>query len=151
LVEEFEAAMPIVMALRNPDMHDSHLAEINELIGQELNFKVDGFTLQSLIDMNVVQFMEQIVATSVKATGEAKLRAALNDLDTIWGNQEFVCKNYKERDNQFILIEIDTLYQALDESLAQINMILGNRFVKVMRQRAENLKKSLNVLQECIA
>jgi len=78
--------MPIVMALRNPDMHDSHLAEINELIGQELNFKVDGFTLQSLIDMNVVQFMEQIVATSVKATGEAKLRAALNDLDTIWGN-----------------------------------------------------------------
>jgi len=33
LVEEFEAAMPIVMALRNPDMQDSHLAEINELIG----------------------------------------------------------------------------------------------------------------------
>lgn len=95
--------------------------------------------------------MEQIVATSVKATGEAKLRAALNDLDTIWSNQEFVCKNYKERDNQFILIEIDTLYQALDESLAQINMILGNRYVKVMRARAEKLKKDLNVLQECIA
>lgn len=84
LVEEFEAAMPIVMALRNPDMQDSHLADINELIGQELNFKVDGFTLQSLIDLNVVQYMEQIVAKSVEATGQAKLRNALNDLDAIW-------------------------------------------------------------------
>ena len=43
--------------------------------------------------------MEQIVAKSVEATGQAKLRNALNDLDNIWSTQEFVVKNYKERDN----------------------------------------------------
>jgi len=43
--------------------------------------------------------MEQIVAKSVEATGQAKLRAALKELEEIWANQEFVCKNYKERDN----------------------------------------------------
>ena len=110
--------MPIVMALRNPDMNETHFADINELIGQELNFKEDGFTLQSLIDMNVVQFMEQIVAKSVEATGQAKLRTALKELKDIWASQEFLCKNYKERDNQFILIGIDELYQVLDESIA---------------------------------
>lgn len=58
LVEEFEAAMPIVMALRNPDMQDYHYNEINTIVGQVINFKEDGFTLQSLIDMNVVPYME---------------------------------------------------------------------------------------------
>jgi len=66
--------MPIVMALRNPDLNDSHWADIRELIGTDLNIYEESFTLQSLLDMNVVQFMEQIVAKSVEATGQAKLR-----------------------------------------------------------------------------
>jgi len=37
--------MPIVSALRNPDMNETHYVDINEIIGQELNFKEDGFTL----------------------------------------------------------------------------------------------------------
>ena len=54
----FEAAMPIVMALRNPDLNYSHWADIRELIGTDLNIYEETFTLQSLLDMNVVQFME---------------------------------------------------------------------------------------------
>jgi hypothetical protein len=50
--------MPIVMALRNPDLNDSHWADIRELIGTDLNIYEESFTLQSLLDMNVVQFME---------------------------------------------------------------------------------------------
>lgn len=94
--------------------------------------------------------MEQIVAKSVEATGQAKLRAALKELKDTWSNEEFMCKNYKERDNQFILVGIDELYTVLDESIAQINMILGNRYVKVMRAEAETMKKTLNTLQETV-
>lgn len=95
--------------------------------------------------------MDQIVAKSVQATGEAKLRAALAELTEAWEEQRFTCKVYKERDNVFILIEIDDLYQFLDEGIAQINMILGNRFVKVMRAKAEVMKKQLNTLQEAVS
>jgi len=45
LVEQFEQAMPIVMALRNPDLQEMHWAEIREQIGQDLNIHEDGFTL----------------------------------------------------------------------------------------------------------
>lgn len=150
LVEQFEAAMPIVMALRNPDLQDMHWNDIRELIGQDLDIHQEGFTLQSLIDMNVVQFMEQIVAKSVEATGQAKLRAQLNELQEIWKGVLFTTKNYKEKDSQFILADIDTLYQFLDEGVAQISMILGNRFVKVMRHDAEKLKKELTILSEAV-
>lgn len=66
--------MPIVTALRNPDLKEMHWNDIKEMIGQDINVEEEGFTLQSLIDMNVVQFVEQIVAKSVEATGQAKLR-----------------------------------------------------------------------------
>jgi dynein heavy chain len=120
------------------------------MIGQELNINEEGFTLQSLIDMNVVDYVEQIVSKSVEATGQAKLRNQLGDLIEIWKGVQFTTKNYKEKDNQFILVDIDTLYQYLDEGLAAINMILGNRFVKVMRPEAEKVKKELNILDEAV-
>ena len=57
-VDKFELAMPVVMALRNPDLKDHHWDDINELIGQKLDIHEEGFTLQNLIDMNVTQFNE---------------------------------------------------------------------------------------------
>ena len=46
----------------------------------------------------------------------------------------------------FILGGQDDMYQYLDEGLANINMILGNRFVKIMRPKAERVKKDLSLL-----
>jgi dynein heavy chain len=90
------------------------------------------------------------VAKSVEATGQAKLRAQLDDLRELWKGVQFVTKNYKERENQFILGAIDDMYQYLDEGLATINMILGNRFVKIMRSEAEKTKKELSTLQDAL-
>jgi hypothetical protein len=42
------------------------------------------------------------------------------------------------------------MYQYLDEGIATINMILGNRFVKIMRSDAENFKKQVMTLNEAI-
>lgn len=148
LVEQFESAMPIVKALRNEDLQEMHWNDIRDMIGQELNIHEEGFTLQSLIDMNVVQYMDQIVSKSVEATGQAKLRKQLNELIEIWKSVQFVTKNYKEKDNVYVLSDLEDMYTALDEGLATINMILGNRYVKVMRDQAEKMKKDLNLLSD---
>ena len=42
------------------------------------------------------------------------------------------------------------MYQYLDEGLATINMILGNRFVKIMRPAAEKVKKDLTQLSDAL-
>jgi len=55
-VETFRGAMPIVTALRRTELKSHHWVEINELIGAELQVDEEGFSLQSLIDMNVVPF-----------------------------------------------------------------------------------------------
>lgn len=86
----------------------------------------------------------------MQATGEFKLRLQLNDLQEVWKNVNFGTKTYKEKDGVFQLIEVDLVYAALDEGQATINMILGNRYVKVMRTEAELMKKNLQTLSNSL-
>jgi dynein heavy chain len=93
--------------------------------------------------MNVVPYQEEIEAIAVRAIGEAKLNRGYAELQVLWKNCELVMENYKEKDGVYYLREIDTLYETIDECLAQINMILGNRFVGFMRKQCEVQKKEI--------
>jgi dynein heavy chain, axonemal len=90
------------------------------------------------------------VGISVRATGEFKLKAQLNDLQDTWKNVNFVLKSYKDKQDAYVLTEIDVIYQFLDEGQAAINMILGNRFVKSMRTEADNFRKNLLTLSNAV-
>ena len=131
--------MPIVSALRNKNLQANHWIDINNLIEGEINLDEEDFTLQSLIDLDVVQYQEEIQAISVRATGEQKLVDALNEVELAWKAQNFVTIKFKETEFE-ILNEIDDIYTFLDENLAQVNMILGNRYAGVVRTQAETVK-----------
>jgi dynein heavy chain len=81
----------------------------------------------------------------VQATQEASLRTQLNTLDENWKKIDFVVKQYKDKD-AMIIDEVDVIFQALDEGLATINMVLGSRYVKPLRDQAEQFKKYLFTL-----
>lgn len=138
LVETFKGAMPIVKALRNPVLNEEHMDAINNLVENgKLDINQEGFTLQSLIDLNVVQYQEEIVAISVRATGENKLKIALADLQEQWVNFNLVHDSYKNKEGVYVLGAKEDLQNFLDESLAQINMIRGNQYKAVIEKEAE--------------
>ena len=143
MVETFKGAMPIVSALRNPNLNEKHWTDINNLIDGEIDVTVEGFTLQSLIDLDVVQYQEEIMSISVRASGENKLVTALEEVVIAWKAVMFVCTPYKDQEGMTVLSEIDDLYNFLDENLAQVNMILGNRYAAVVRKDAEKTKGEL--------
>jgi hypothetical protein len=91
--------------------------------------------------MNVVQYQEEIVGISARASGEFKLRSQLNELQEVWKTVSFTVKPHKDKQDSFVLTDLDTIFGYLDEGQATINMILGNRFVKVMRETAEGFRK----------
>ena len=144
LVEQFKEAMPIVEACRNKNLTVAHWESINELIPNgKIDIDEEGFTLQSLIDLEVNQYQDDIVAISRRATGEAKLKNDLAKLEEEWKALKIVVKPYKDRDQVFIMTEIDEMYTFLDENLANINMIRGNQYKAVVEKEAEALRKSL--------
>lgn len=142
--------MPIVVALRNDNLKESHWKEIKELINAEINITNPDFTLQNLIELNIVQFQEDITAISTQASQEASLRSQLSSLDEQWKKIDFVVKQYKDKADAYIVDEIDVIFQALDEGLATINMILGSRYVKPLRAEAEKWKKDLFTLNQVV-
>jgi dynein heavy chain len=103
----------------------------------------EGFTLQSLIDLDVNQYQDEIVAISRRATGEAKLKTDLTKLDEAWKSLRLVVVQYKDRDQVFVLEGkgMEDLYAFLDENLANINMIRGNQYKAVVEKEAETLRK----------
>ena len=48
--------MPIVVALRNENLKEHHWKEIKDLIQADFDIADPEFTLQSLIDLNAVQY-----------------------------------------------------------------------------------------------
>lgn len=138
-----------MVALRNENLKEHHWKEIKDLIQADFDIQDPQFTLQSLIDLNVNQFQEDITATSTQASQEASLRMQLQTLEDTWRKIDFVTKQYKDKD-AFILDEIDEIFQSLDEGMATINMILGSRYVKPLRTEAELWKKNLFTLNQIV-
>lgn len=67
-VKTFQAIVPIVKALRNDALTETHWAEIKSLLKQDFDLEDEEFTLQSLIDMNAMQYMEEIQQISIQAS-----------------------------------------------------------------------------------
>ena len=144
LVETFKEAMPIVKACRAEELLPEHWEAINDLIPNgKIDIEREDFTLLSLIELEVNEYQDDIVAISRRAIGEAKLKIDLAKLQELWKAQLLAVKPYKDKDQVFVLDQVDDLYTFLDENLANINMIRGNQYKAVVEKEAEKLRKDL--------
>ena len=144
LVETFKEAMPIVKACRAEELLPEHWEAINDLIPNgKIDIEREDFTLLSLIELEVNEYQDDIVAISRRAIGEAKLKIDLTKLQELWKAQLLAVKPYKDKDQVFVLDQVDDLYTFLDENLANINMIRGNQYKAVVEKEAEKLRKDL--------
>lgn len=57
---------------------------------------------------------------------------------------------WDDRCECFILKDMEDVFTALDDSLANINMILGSRFVKPLRQEAEQWQSWILILSDMV-
>lgn len=89
-----------------------------------------------MIDLKVNAFKDEIVAISTQATQEYSLREEIKKIDDLYRNTLWDIE-YEEKCECYLLKDMTDVYQALDDSLSNINMILGSRFVKPLRAEAE--------------
>jgi ABC-type enterochelin transport system ATPase subunit len=71
------------------------------------------------------------------------------ELEALWKTTTFVIE-IDEKTEVPVLVGLDDVYQLLDESLANINMILGSRFVKPLRAEAETWKKDILTISDMV-
>ena len=77
--------MPIVKACRAEELLPEHWEAINDLIPNgKIDIEREDFTLLSLIELEVNEYQDDIVAISRRAIGEAKLKVDLAKLQELW-------------------------------------------------------------------
>ena len=149
LIATFRKTVPVVKAFSNKAIEKYHWNSIKELLKADFDITASSFTLQSLLDLKVVDHQEEIEQISQQAYQEALLKDQLSQLDELWKKTVFTLKQYKYKD-VYVLDEIDALLNVLDESLANVNTILGSRYIKPLLVQAEGWRNSLLNLQTII-
>lgn len=149
LLFEFKEAVPIITSLRNPKLTKDHIEEIKQLLDRpELDLDDEDLTLKHLLDMRIVEKSKEIVEVSTQATQEASLSAQIKVIEDKWKLQELIIKPYKEE--LLVIGEVDEIQDLLDQSLANINNIMGSRYLKRERDRATKLQKDLLLIQDTL-
>ena len=77
------------------------------------------------------------------------MREQIENIKATWLKINFTVE-WEDRCDSFIIKDLDDIYTALDESLANINMILGSRFVAPLRAEAEQQKHYIMTLSDMI-
>lgn len=119
------------------------------MVQKDFDIEGEDFTLNSLLELDVNEFKDDITAISLQATKEWDLNLEIEELDEMWKKVNF---NYKddEKTNCLILADMDDIFTALDEGLAKINTILASRYVKPLRERAEKMLREMNYVSDMI-
>jgi len=149
LVNTFKDAMPVVKALSTDKLGEHHWGQIKGLIKKDFDIADPSFNLKALIDLNVNDYQEEIVAISIQAVQEDKLSNDLQALEDVWKATSFTIE-VDEKTECPMLMKLDEIFAILDESLANINMVLGSRFVKPLRAEAEQWKKWIFTISDMI-
>ena len=95
--------MPIVTALRNDKLQENHWALIKNMIKKEFDIHQEDFLLKSLIDLDILQFQEEITTISTKATQEANLHEQIELIKSTWGRINFTVE-YDEKCDSHLLV-----------------------------------------------
>ena len=149
-VHDFREAMPVVTALRSQYLKEIHWVEIKRVLKCNFDIKDPALTLESLLNMHVADFQEDIINIATQAAQENALEGQIGDIEAEWRAKDIVIKNYKDQRDTYILGEVEEVTTALEEALATVNNILASRYVRNLRSRAERVQNDMLMLEEVL-
>jgi dynein heavy chain len=153
-VNNFRNLLPVIVDLRNPKLKKRHWEQIEAALGHTFDNEVkppEKHLLEELLALKVQDHMEAIQQISTAATAQG----ALVDLyalkvTAVWKDLDFIVNPYKEQRDVFILGSVEDIQTALDESLVQLNTILGSRYCAPIRKQVMKSQNQLLLLSDTL-
>lgn len=165
-VEEWRQLMPILQALTNPKMKLEHFSKVSSVVGpiedpngvsKTLAEWSNQFTVAMLLENDVLQFKDDILAISVAAIEEDKLQQQIDKVNAMWNGggpkpaMEFQFLNHKELKDTYVLmgISVEDVSALLDDSMIAISTIGSSKYCQgVLRSQVDRWESRLRYMQE---
>ena len=147
--------MPIIGALNNQHLQEEDLKKIKAIIGDEtIDFKT--VELKDLIRKEIFKYKDDIVKLAKQVEEESKLGIMFDEVIKAYADIEikFEPLRQDQKDVVYILSEIDTLVQKLENIWGKINVIYGSRYLEVLKgpvnKRRDEISKMIKLIDEWI-
>ena len=133
-------------ALRNDKLKNTHWTTIKKLVGNNFDITNTEFTFNSFMDSKAIKCKSEIVNISIQATEEDLIEKKLSSLDNQWKSCKFILIQCKVK-GRYILKNADYILDLIEESIADIEVMILNKYSVSLIEKIEMQKKSLISLQ----
>lgn len=150
-IKSFSSLLPVVLALRNKNLKENHIQEIEAIIKKKLD--TSNLTFEDLLTEEVLEHQKKIIGVSVQVEQEIILKQKYNEIDEQISKMAIPLKPFKEdvpKDATFILDDIEPLMNILDKLILSINTIFGSRYLKEHKKLVTDKRKDILMIQEMI-
>uniref|UniRef100_A0A8C3NCR8 Dynein-1, subspecies f n=1 Tax=Geospiza parvula TaxID=87175 RepID=A0A8C3NCR8_GEOPR len=149
-LKAFLNSIPLLLDLKNEALRERHWEDLMEKTGTRFEMKTETFTLENMFAMELHKYtvvISDIVGTAIK---ELSIEKGLKEIIETWENMKFPVEVYTKgtETRGFILGSVEEILETLDDNNANLQSVLGSRFVGPFLSTAQKWEKTLSLISE---
>ena len=146
--ETLNPHLPLIIALRNPNLKLRHWNRLTEMTGIKLDANL-AISLQDLLDQGVSKWIEDINEISDCASREQNLEDSLHKMREEWKQVAFEVHDFRDS-GTYVLKKAEPIWELLDEQIVKTMVIASSPYVKFLKEEVGGWKSTLLRVQEIL-
>jgi dynein heavy chain len=125
-VEDFRKYVPLALALRTEGMKERHWDEISTIAGFDVRPK-EGFTMTTVIKMNLIDHLSEIEKVGEKAAKEYAIEMNLLNMKKSWEKVEFKLFSWKNSGTWIVSqLSFEEINMLIDENMVLTQQMMSS-------------------------
>lgn len=150
-VDNMGKFLPLVKELSKESIKDRHWEEIIKLTQKDIPFRSEAFTLNQLLETNLLEFETDIEDITESADKQLKLSKDLEGVIAFWREAELEIKSTKQVEQPCMLGgNITDIQEKLEEHIMQLNQMNAMRYVTPFKSEVEGCIFQYNEVSDII-
>ncbi len=142
-VEKVSTILPIIQELSKESIMPRHWDEVMQVTGSQLEIGDPNFKLQNLLDIDIVDYKDELLEITEGADKQLKIQQGLQEITSKWGKEQFVFSEWKSR-GIFVLTSTGVVMEELEEAQLNLQTMISMRHAAPFREEAQNTLQSLS-------
>eukprot|EP00736_Rhodelphis_marinus_P008343 Rmarinus@m.28773 len=138
----FMRHLPLISAMRNPGMRERHWDSLSTKIGSPVQ-PTSETTLSKILESNLEDRLDDILAVSEVASKEYVLEKALEKMKKEWSTIKLQYIEWKETKSA-ILVHTDDILGLLDDHMVKTQTMMSSSFIGPLLAAAKEWEATLN-------
>ena len=138
-IDDFLETLPLVQQLAHPAMRSRHWQALMGVTGRPLQVYSDSFRLSTLLEADLLEFVEDVEDIANSATKELQIEEKLTVIQEEWADCQLSFANFKSRGPIALQGgQTGELMEKLEEAQMNLGSMMASRYIGPFKEEASN-------------